>query len=53
MEAGELQGHLDPPLVLAGDLAVAQQHQGLSQAQLLPAGLIQQAVELITDAGQL
>ena len=53
MGSGELQGHFDAALVLAGDLALAQQHQGLAQAQLLPAGLIQQAVELVTDAGQL
>jgi hypothetical protein len=52
-EAGQLQRHLDAPLVLAGDLALAQQYQGLAQAQLLAAGLIQQAIELVTDAGQL
>jgi hypothetical protein len=52
-EAGKLQGHLDAPLVLAGDLTFTQQHQGLTQVQLLPAGFIQQAVELVTDAGQL
>ena len=45
--------HLDAPLVLAGDLALAEQRQRLAQGQLAPARLVQQAVELVADRGQL
>jgi hypothetical protein len=53
METRELHGHLDAPLVFAGDLALAEQYQRLAQAQLLSAGLFQQTVKLIANAGQL
>ena len=52
-EARELQRHLDAPLVLAGNLALAEQDEGLAQAQLLPAGFVEQPIELIADGGEL
>ena len=52
-ETRELRGHLDAPLVFAGDLALAEQYQRLAQAQLLSAGLFQQTVKLMANAGEL
>jgi hypothetical protein len=52
-EVGDLARHLDPPLVLAGDLALDQKSQGFAQAQLALGGLVQQSVELVADRGQL
>src|SRR5918996_909469 len=45
--------HLDPALVLAGDLPLAEQGERLAQGQLALRGLVEQAVELIADRRQL
>src|SRR6185437_7238706 len=45
--------HLDPSLVLARDLAFAEERQGLTDRQLAPPRLVDQAVELVADCGQL
>jgi hypothetical protein len=50
---GDLDRHLDAPLVLAGDLALDQEREPLAQGQLALGGLVQQAVELVADCGQL
>jgi hypothetical protein len=50
---GDLDCHLDAPLVLAGNLALAQEGDGLAQRQLAPGCLVEQAVELVADRGQL
>jgi hypothetical protein len=50
---GDLDRHLDAPLVLAGDLALAQEADRLAQGQLAPGGLVEQRVELIADRRQL
>ena len=52
-EAGEAEAHLDATLILAGDLALAEQGQGLADRQLAPARLVDQAVDLIADRRQL
>src|SRR5215831_15349915 len=52
-KVSDLTGHLDPPLVLAGDLALDQKGQRLAQAQLALGSLVQQTVELVADRGQL
>ena len=52
-EVGDRHRHLDPPLVLAGDLALAQEGERLAQRQLAPGRLVEQAVELVADRGQL
>src|SRR5215208_5335850 len=52
-EAGKPDAHLDAPLVLAGDLALAEHPQRLADRQLAPARLIDQAVELVADGCQL
>src|SRR5690606_15661636 len=49
----ELQRHVDAPVVLAGDLPLAQQRQRLARGEVGTAGLVEQAVELVADAGQL
>jgi hypothetical protein len=50
---GELEGHVDAPVVLAGDLALAQQRQGLARREVGPGGFVEQVIELVADAGQL
>src|SRR3954451_9387463 len=52
-KARQADAHLDAPLVLAGDLPFAEQGQRLADGQLAPAGLIDEAVELVADGGQL
>src|ERR1700756_1570257 len=52
-EVGDLAGHLDAPFVLARDLALDQEGQRLTQGQLTSGRLVQQAVELVTDRGEL
>src|SRR5271169_5480822 len=52
-EVGDLPRHLDAPLVLAGDLALDQEGQRLAQGQLALGRLVQQAVELVADRGEL
>ena len=51
-EVRDLAGHLDPPLIAACDLALAQQGQRLAQGQFAPRRLVQQAVQLVADRGQ-
>jgi hypothetical protein len=50
---GDLDPHLDPSLVLAGDLALAQKGQRLAQGQLAPGRLVDQVVQLVSDGGEL
>jgi hypothetical protein len=50
---GELQRHLDATLILAGDLALAQQRQGLARREIVPRRLIEQIVKLVADAAKL
>src|SRR5690349_13966174 len=50
-KARQLDAHLDPALVLAGDLALAEQRERLADRQLAPSGLVDQAVELVADCG--
>jgi hypothetical protein len=52
-EARQPDAHLDAPLFLAPDLALAEQRQRLTNGQLASAGFIDQAVELIADRRQL
>jgi hypothetical protein len=52
-EVGELEGHVDAPMVLAGDLALQEQGQGLAGREVGAGRLVQEVVELIADAGQL
>src|SRR3546814_12772663 len=52
-EVGDLDRHLDAPLVLAGDLALAQEADRLAQGHLAPGGLVEQGVELVADRRQL
>jgi hypothetical protein len=52
-EARQPDAHLDPPLILTADLALAEQRERLSNGQLTPGCLVDQAVELITDRRQL
>ena len=52
-EVRDLAGHLDPPLVLAGNLALAQERQRLAQRQFLSGGFVQQAIQLVADRGEL
>ena len=52
-EPCQLDAHLDPALVRAGDLALAEQREGLADRLLAPFGLIEQTVELVADGGQL
>ena len=52
-EVRKLQGHLDAPVVLPRDLALAQQDECLACRQVRPRGFVEQAVELITDATEL
>jgi len=54
-DAGEVRNaraHLDTPFVLAGNLALAQESQGLPERQLLTGGFVEQAVQLIADGRQ-
>ena len=39
-EVGDLAAHLDAPLVLAGDLALAEEAQGFAQRHLAPRRLV-------------
>src|SRR4030095_11649278 len=48
-EPGEPDAQLDAPLVLAGDLALAEQAERFPDRQLTAAGLVHEAVELIAD----
>ena len=48
-ELGDLAGHLDAALILAGDLALAEEPQSLAQSHLPPGGFVQQGVELVAD----
>src|SRR4051794_22178291 len=52
-EPGEPDAHLDTPLVLAGDLALAEHPERLSDRQLAATRLVHQAIELIADGRQL
>ena len=49
----DLAGHLDPALVLAGNLALTQEGQGFAQGHLSPGRLVEQVVELVADGCQL
>jgi hypothetical protein len=46
------RAHLDASFVLAGNLALAQEGQGLPERQLLTGGFVEQAVQLIADGRQ-
>ena len=50
---GELQRHVDAAGVLAGDLPLAQQGERLAHVEIGPVRLVEQAVELVADAGEL
>ncbi|EPX76414.1 DNA helicase IV [Salipiger mucosus DSM 16094] len=52
-EAGQAEAHLDPPLILAGYLPLAEQRQSLSDRHLTTPGLVEEPVELVADRGQL
>jgi hypothetical protein len=52
-EVRELQRHLDAAMVLAGDLALAQQRLRLARRQVRARRLVEQIVELVADAGEL
>jgi hypothetical protein len=52
-EVGELQSHVDAPVILAGDLALAQHDQRFPRRQVGARRLVEQAVELIADAREL
>ena len=52
-EVGDLERHLDAPFVLARHLALDEERERLAQRQLLLRGLVEQAVELVPDGGQL
>jgi hypothetical protein len=47
------QSHVDAPVILAGDLALAQHDQRFPRRQVGTRRLVEQAVELITDAREL
>jgi hypothetical protein len=47
---GELQSHVDAPVILAGDLTLAQHDQRFPRRQVGARRLVEQAVELIADA---
>ena len=51
-EVRDLVGHRDAPFITPCDLALAQQRQRLAQRQLAPGRLVQQAVQLVVDRGQ-
>src|SRR5438067_12071734 len=40
-EVGDLAGHLDPPLILPRNLALAEESHGLAQRQLTPGRLVE------------
>jgi hypothetical protein len=44
---GQLQRHVDAPVVLARDLALAQQRQRLAGREVGPGRLVEEAVELV------
>ena len=52
-EVGDLDRHLDPPLILAGDFPLAQERQRLAQRHIAPSRLVEQTVELVADRRQL
>src|SRR4051795_1186611 len=52
-EPGEPDGHLDTPLVLAGDLPLAKNPDRLPDRQPAATRLVHQAIELIADGRQL
>ncbi|MGY3362789.1 hypothetical protein ACVWZK_009452 [Bradyrhizobium sp. GM0.4] len=52
-EVCELQRHLDAAMILARDLALAQQDQRLTRRQVRARRLVEQAVELVANAGEL
>lgn len=52
-KARETKAHVDPPLIPAGDLTLTEQRQCLSDRQVPPSRLVDQAVELIAEHGQL
>lgn len=52
-EASQADAHFDAALVLARNLTFAEQGQCLSDTQLAPRRLVDQAVDLVTDRGQL
>src|SRR6516165_691822 len=52
-ETRQPDAHLDAALVLAGDLPLAEQRERLTNGQLAPRRLVDQAVELIADRCQL
>jgi hypothetical protein len=47
------QRHLDAPMVLAGDLALAHQHQRLARRQVRAHRLVEEIVALVADAREL
>ena len=52
-EVGDLPRRLDAPLVLASYLSLDQEGHRLAQGQLALGRLVQQAVELVADRGEL
>lgn len=52
-EPRQAEAHLDPPLILAGDLAFTQHGQRRANREFAALRFIKQAVELIPDGGQL
>src|SRR5579859_6844548 len=51
-EPGEPDAHLDPPLILARNLALAEQRHSLPDGELAAGGFVDQAVELVADRGE-
>ncbi len=45
-------GHLDPPLIFAGNLTRAQHRQGFAQIHVGAGSLVKQAIQLIADTCQ-
>ena len=52
-EVRELQRHVDAAVILARDLAFAQEHQRLPRRQVCACRFVEKVVELIADAGEL
>jgi hypothetical protein len=48
-EVGDLAGHLHAPLVLAGDLTLAEEPERFAQGHLPPGRFVQQGVEQVAD----
>src|SRR5262249_47073294 len=49
----DLGRHGDAPLVAPVELALAQQGDGVAQAELTPDSLVEETIELIADGGQM